>query len=486
MTNSVNPQFPASAHDGSSPHAEAGTIFDDTVHLAATLCGAPVGLIATHDKGRVSFQAVYRETADGAFDGVASESPFWAFVSQQPEPLVIADLSKDARFHDDPMVSGAHGMRFYAGVPLHNSSGEAAGALVVLDVVPRTLHPSRLTGLLLLAHQLETQLHLHEERDHLIAVLAERQRTESELRSSSALFRVFMDNSPLISYMKDQAGRMIYYNRRFAERFSIDQEVWLGKDDFELWPSEFAAAFRATDLGVLAGGKLVVTEEVSPGDGAEPIHWRTYKFPFTDAFGEQFIAGMSLDISFEKKAAEEMARSNAELQALAHQLAELSHRDALTGLRNRRAFEERLSHEFALAKRHALPISVLLLDVDHFKAINDSFGHERGDSVLRQIGTIMQQVARTTDLVCRYGGEEFAVLLPNTPLESAVRLGNRIRLAVEQAPWPEENKVTVSAGTATNSSDVLDIATLVRQADTALYEAKTAGRNRVLVYNVPE
>ncbi|MBW4028997.1 MAG: PAS domain-containing protein, partial [Acidobacteria bacterium] len=246
MTNPANPQLSASAHEDSLSHSGTGTIFDDTVQLAATLCGAPVGLIATHHSGRTSFQAIYQATAEGRFELAESESPFWMFVSQQSEPLILPDLGKDARFHDDPLVKGAHQIRFYAGVPLHNSSGETAGALIVLDMVARTLHPSRLSGLLLLAHQLESQLQLHEERDHLVAVLAEKQRMENELRSSSALFRVFMDNSPLVSYMKDRAGRMIYYNRLFAERFAIDQEIWLGKDDFELWPNEFAAAYRAT------------------------------------------------------------------------------------------------------------------------------------------------------------------------------------------------------------------------------------------------
>jgi len=159
---------------------------------------------------------------------------------------------------------------------------------------------------------------------------------------------------------------------------------------------------------------------------------------------------------------------------------ELSRHDALTGLANRRAFDDFLLESFNLARRHRHALSLVLLDVDRFKSYNDAFGHPAGDELLRTLAGLLQCVGRETDLVARIGGEEFAIVLPETDLEGAEALAERVRAAVERST-SFRRPVTVSLGIAALAEDTAGPATLVHDCDAALYGAKEAGRNRVSV-----
>jgi diguanylate cyclase (GGDEF)-like protein len=167
-----------------------------------------------------------------------------------------------------------------------------------------------------------------------------------------------------------------------------------------------------------------------------------------------------------------------ELKKLMEELEALSLTDSLTGLANRRAFEQRLKMEWQRATRYEHPLTIMLIDVDHFKRFNDDFGHQTGDHVLAQVGTILQQAVRTTDLACRYGGEEFVIILPDTSLDDAMPIAHRIREQVANYAW-EARQVTVSVGVSMlNQQETAN--QLVSDADQALYQAKAAGRNQVI------
>jgi diguanylate cyclase (GGDEF)-like protein len=155
--------------------------------------------------------------------------------------------------------------------------------------------------------------------------------------------------------------------------------------------------------------------------------------------------------------------------------------DPLTGCHNRRGFDELLALEFARAKRYRRTLTLVLLDIDHFKKINDELGHEAGDHALQRIGRTVRHAFRTTDSACRYGGEEFAVIFPETPKEEGVKLAERLRTMIESlAPNNEVPRVlTASLGVAAYPDDADSPAELVRAADRALYRAKAAGRNLV-------
>ena len=167
-----------------------------------------------------------------------------------------------------------------------------------------------------------------------------------------------------------------------------------------------------------------------------------------------------------------------ELEQANRQLRELAVTDGLTGVKNRAAFNARLADAHDLAVRHGHPLSVVLLDVDHFKLFNDTFGHPAGDEVLKTVAAAIAGAVRTTDTVARYGGEEFVIVLPETDYEGAMILAERCRLAVAGATWVQR-PVTISVGVSTLTADTRDAAVLVREADEALYLSKRTGRNRV-------
>jgi diguanylate cyclase (GGDEF)-like protein len=163
-------------------------------------------------------------------------------------------------------------------------------------------------------------------------------------------------------------------------------------------------------------------------------------------------------------------------------------RDALTGLDNRYQMLSHLKHYMALANRRTLDLCLLLIDVDHFKRINDDYGHNVGDDALRHLAALLARNSRESDLVARWGGEEFAVSVPDSNLESALRHAERIREAIEAAPLGTANftvRMSVSIGVAVlHPGDSLQA--FFDRADKALYEAKRSGRNRVVSSEGPE
>jgi diguanylate cyclase (GGDEF)-like protein len=187
---------------------------------------------------------------------------------------------------------------------------------------------------------------------------------------------------------------------------------------------------------------------------------------------------------------------NRELEAKIHErthelaeantrLAQLAVTDGLTGLYNHRHFHERLALEVERSQRSGLPLSLLMLDVDHFKQFNDSYGHPAGDEVLRQLARVLGDTRRANDVVARYGGEEFAVILVDTAKFTGAKVAERIRERVYGHDFSEAaaraGRIGVSIGVATFPDDGSDPESLLRAADAALYAAKRAGRNRVVL-----
>ena len=188
------------------------------------------------------------------------------------------------------------------------------------------------------------------------------------------------------------------------------------------------------------------------------------------------------------KVGERIVRYQKTLQEQQSQLEHLAREDALTGLANRRRFEERAKEECLRAQRYHHPLSVLLADLDHFKSINDTYGHAFGDAVLKDIGQTLLRHCRTSDLCARHGGEEFAILLPETELIEAYKVAERLCTAVRNLVFPQPSgimHVTVSFGAASINHDrAQTLEELLEQADQALYAAKRNGRDRVEIYPV--
>jgi two-component system cell cycle response regulator len=181
----------------------------------------------------------------------------------------------------------------------------------------------------------------------------------------------------------------------------------------------------------------------------------------------------------------ELRLRNAELEGMLTRTEHLAMTDALTGVFNRRRFNDVLAREWATSKRYAHPVSLVLVDVDRFKAVNDSQGHSAGDDVLKDIAEVIAGSIREVDVCARYGGDEFVVLLPHTNAERAVVVAERMRerLAARVASRPGDARlITLSIGIASSGdASLLSPDDLVEAADRALYEAKRLGRDRVVV-----
>lgn len=159
-------------------------------------------------------------------------------------------------------------------------------------------------------------------------------------------------------------------------------------------------------------------------------------------------------------------------------LKNLSQTDSLSGLNNRRFMLKKLEDEIAKYKRYKTPFSVVLIDIDHFKKINDNYGHDKGDFVIKKISSLIKQNIRTTDISARWGGEEFLILTPNSDLKSALKLSQNLKDLIEKSEFEMKYSVTISIGISTFSENLTQ-EELLKLADNALYKAKKNGRNRV-------
>ena len=188
-----------------------------------------------------------------------------------------------------------------------------------------------------------------------------------------------------------------------------------------------------------------------------------------------------------REANEALQRRMAEIEALQETLRDQAVRDPLTGLFNRRYLMETLNREVLRCQRDGHPLAVALIDVDHFKAVNDALGHEAGDRILVAVGGYLLSQVRQDDAACRYGGEEFVVVLPNTTLDVAMRRAEEWRLAMRQIPpVGDDRPITISVGVAAAPVHGRSGEAVVRAADEAMYEAKALGRDRVVAATPPE
>jgi diguanylate cyclase (GGDEF)-like protein len=209
--------------------------------------------------------------------------------------------------------------------------------------------------------------------------------------------------------------------------------------------------------------------------------------------GWQEVKELTAHFSFMVKALQEMNDNLAtrieertkELQEANAKLEIVATQDPLTGLHNRRYFDDRYQEEFSRAKRYGSELTVAIMDIDHFKQVNDTYGHDFGDIVLRKIAAFLKSTARDSDILARIGGEEFCIILPETPKNASGVLLNRLCTEIAGIEFSLKDQalnVTCSFGVAHLDGDTEDAETLLKQADVALYEAKTGGRNRVVHY----
>ena len=456
-----------------APEAEC----DEIVRLAASFCGAAVGFLTLLDERR----QWYRVSEGFKLEETPREVAFCAHAIRQTDLFIVTDALVDDRFSTNPLVRADPAIRFYAGMPLFSTEGNPLGMMSIIDTIPRLLTPQQEHALRVLGRQAAARLELRAQRRLLEEVLKEKEKVAAGLKASEELFRAFMNASPFLSYIKDAAGRLLFYNRSFAKRFGVGEYAWLGRTDERLWSPNLSRSVRRHDLEVMAGGKMVETEERIRNSDGKITSWRSFKFPCYDSAGNILLAGVAVDVTEEMARTAELEKYHQSLEDANEQLRKLAVTDELTGLRNRRAFEERMVMEFSMARRRKRELAALLLDVDNFKMINDRYGHAAGDEVLRRLGSLLRTTVRLPDLPARYGGEEFVILLPETGEEGGEGLSRRIMEKIAAEPW-DFGTLTVSIGVAAMNESLENGLQLVVLADEALYAAKRAGKNRVILH----
>ncbi|MCA1905886.1 MAG: diguanylate cyclase [Desulfarculus sp.] len=325
--------------------------------------------------------------------------------------------------------------------------------------------------------------------------ITERRQAEQALRQGRRMLEATLDGLPAAVMVVDHQHLVAHWNRAMTNLTGVPAEEVVGTNrqwlPFYKQPHPVMADLIVDqdlegltryygDSG-LKRSRLVdegwEAEAFFPELGGQPRHIYFLSAPVRDESGQVVLALETLvDLSEKRKLEEELVR--------------LSITDELTGLYNQRFFYATLYREIEAAKRYGQSLCLLMLDLDRFKSYNDRFGHLEGDRVLKSCGQDLRRQVRTTDLACRYGGEEFVVLLPRTFLEEACRVAQRVREGIKalvfQPPGPDQDPapsvgITVSLGVAEYRSG-LSAEDLVRRADQALYAAKEAGRDRVAVH----
>jgi diguanylate cyclase (GGDEF)-like protein/PAS domain S-box-containing protein len=302
-------------------------------------------------------------------------------------------------------------------------------------------------------------------------------RLEQQAADARALvdrFSVALDHIPTYIYMKDQQRRYVYANRATLELFGCTADELKGSVDARFFPPQTVDQIHGIDTRVLERGEDNAEEVIAQSDdGKRRVYWEVKTPIYEDAAKTRIwgLCGISTDIT--------------ERELLKEALEQQAHQDYLTGLCNRRHFMEQGQAELERAQRYGHALSVLMLDIDHFKGINDSHGHKAGDIVLQRLGDVMREALRTVDVIGRIGGEEFAVLLPETDLQRAAEVAERLRENVAGAEVVLEAGMplhfTVSIGVARLEEKDSNLDILLNQADKALYRAKESGRDRVCV-----
>jgi len=280
------------------------------------------------------------------------------------------------------------------------------------------------------------------------------------------------DDLPLLSDSKARFSVLVMlYGEAIGKRFLItDKEVVVGRDETSSLPLQDGTVSRA-HCRLVPRGAEVDLQDLGSTNHTFVNGDRTAERTLRD--GDQIRIGRTI-FKF-------LAGDNVE-RAYHEEVFRLMSTDSLTGAFNRQHFDREIQRLYAYARRYERPLSLAMLDIDHFKYINDTRGHLFGDRVLAQLGALLASLRREQDVFCRYGGEEFAVLLPETDLAGAAGIANRMRRTVGRERFEYDGKVqpvSISIGVATLDAGMPDAAALIDASDNQLYEAKRQGRNRV-------
>ena len=326
-------------------------------------------------------------------------------------------------------------------------------------------------GCLMLGHLAK----LHIERDQLQKV----RNAQQALWTSEAYLNAILEYSPTLISVKDLDGNLVLASEYFQQLEGLDASSLVGKSVYDLFNQEVADKLTEADKVAISSLADVETElEFRHKDGSNHLYW-VVKFPLKDQQHRVFgVCTICTDITERKTAEDALREQQARLNYMAFH-------DSLTGLPNRTLFYDRINHGLARARRSGNRLAVMLLDLDRFKYINDSLGHDNGDLLLKTVAQRLCANVRDMDTVARLGGDEFVVVLEGIHLDDDITLVARKILSAIAEPLPLQGHSiasTVSIGITVFPNDGDDADTLLKHADIAMYKAKESGKNNFKFY----
>lgn len=338
-------------------------------------------------------------------------------------------------------------------------------------------------------HHLELENRVRERTRELEDEITERLKVAGKLQSQMELLETFRNTILTPVFYKNSNGAYLGFNTAFSSQIlGLEKGEVIGKTFPELQgevEGKMIAILHDRDMRrIEVGGSEVYEEKVRCADKIP----RVFQFSvatFADHTGRTAgLAGVMMDLTEINQARQKIQEQSDKIKETNKKLAQLASLDGLTGISNRRTFQAQLDLQIRLSSRNGGIVSLLMLDVDHFKSFNDTFGHTAGDEILKKLASILDCRVRSTDIVARYGGEEFAVILPDTDKNGALSMAGKIQEAIAAGEWPNR-QITASIGVASlhftlsTTSTEKQMLHFINQADCALYRSKTNGRNQI-------
>jgi diguanylate cyclase (GGDEF)-like protein len=299
--------------------------------------------------------------------------------------------------------------------------------------------------------------------------------------SDLSLFKEVMDILPTPVLIKNNALRYVFINKAFEELFQVKRKNIVGQLDKEVFAQRQVAQCSSGDLRVLATGEVDEAYETVFDQNSQPREVITRKNRLVLENGEIYLVGTIHDITEVSVMNRQLVSSQTKLKYQSDKLTVMANTDPLTGCLNRRALDERLPQSF---QEHHFTGGLLLFDIDHFKSINDSYGHNVGDFVLKELVKTITTAAKLDYQLVRMGGEEFLLACPGLEREALTGLAESIRKIIENTSLKTDEltlSICVSIGVShTNALTEWNLDRLIQLADQALYQAKESGRNKVV------
>ncbi|SEL83600.1 sensor domain-containing diguanylate cyclase [Halomonas daqiaonensis] len=343
------------------------------------------------------------------------------------------------------------------GLPIATKEGSWRGETAVLDREGKEVPVSQV----IIVHR-DDAGDIHQISTFLQDI-SERRGLEDQLRREKAISESILAGLPGIFYILDGQGQLVRWNDRVEAVTGRSSEELDGLDALVLIPQEEKKRVAKAIAKVFSEGSTVIESKLCTVEGDTPYLFNGLRIELN---GQPYLLGVGLDIARQKQLEVSLERE--------------ATTDPLTGLYNRQRFDAEMERALARHARYGTETALVMIDLDHFKKVNDTYGHDVGDRVLVELTKRLAGEMRQPDFLARWGGEEFVALLPETDPSEAARMAERLCRCIEVEPFPEVGGLTISLGiTSFRNGDTLNM--LLKRVDNALYEAKRTGRNRVVV-----